>query len=222
MAGEPRRPSRASIWLGRHAVAREFEGGLPMRRFVLILAFAAVTLALPASSSAQGYLVPNFGWDYGGSAGNCLSLLTDCQEKRMSYGVTFGAIGGIVGIEGDLAYAPDFFGESPTSGTNSLATLMGNLVLAFPAGPVRPFAEVGVGLIKTRVDMLLKPVEGNYSESQWGYNFGGGVMILLPAHLGFRGDVRYYRTFSDISILGVSLSTTGISYTRFSIGLVIH
>ena len=194
-----------------------------MRSLAITLVLASFVLALPAASSAQGYLVPNFGWDYGGTAGNCPSLWTDCQEKRMSYGVTFGKIGGIFGIEGDLGYAPDFFGESPTHGTNSLLTFMGNLVVAIPAGPVRPYAEAGLGLIRTRVDLLLQPADGSDTNANnFGYNFGGGVMFLLPAHLGFRGDIRYFRTFSDISILGVALGKTPISYTRFSIGLVIH
>jgi hypothetical protein len=194
-----------------------------MRRLAVLFGVVTlVILVLPAASSAQGYLVPNLGWDVGGSAGNCPSLWTDCQEKRVSYGVTFGRIGGIFGIEGDLGYAPDFFGQSPTFGTNSLLTFMGNMVIAIPAGPVRPFVEGGLGLIRTRLDLLKTPTAGGFDTNNFGYNFGGGVMFLLPAHLGFRGDIRYFRTLSDISILGIELSKTSINYTRFSVGLVIH
>lgn len=193
-----------------------------MRSLAVLLAVIAFIVGVPAASSAQGYLVPSLGWDVGGSAGNCPSIWTDCQEKRTSYGVTFGKIGGLFGFEGDIGYAPDFFGESVTFGTNSLLTVMGNLVVAFPAGPIRPFAEGGVGLIRTRLDLLKTPSTGAFDANNFGYNFGGGVMVLLPAHLGFRGDVRYFRTASDISILGIALSNTAIKYTRVSVGLVIH
>jgi opacity protein-like surface antigen len=195
-----------------------------MRRLAIVPAAIALVLALPSVSRAQGYLVPNIGWDFGGSAGNCPSLLNDCQEKRLSYGVTFGALaGGIFGVEGDVGYAPDFFGDSASFGTNNVLTAMGNLVIAIPAGPVRPFVAGGVGLIRTRLDQTLNPGAGNIDEDQFGYNFGGGVMFLLPHHLGFRGDIRYYRTVSDISVLGISLiEKAAVNFTRVTIGLVIH
>jgi opacity protein-like surface antigen len=195
-----------------------------VRRFTLVLAVFVLVLALPSVSRAQGYLVPNIGWDFGGSAGNCSSLLNDCKEKRTSYGVTFGVLaGGIFGVEGDIGYAPDFFGTSASLGTNNVLTAMGNLVIAIPAGPVRPFAEGGVGLIRTRLDQSFNPSAGNVDENQFGYNFGGGVMFLLPHHLGFRGDIRYYRTISDLSVLGISLvNKAPINFTRVTIGLVIH
>jgi hypothetical protein len=196
-----------------------------MRRLAVLIAVVALLLGLPSASSAQGYFVPNFGFDVGGSAGNCPSLLSDCQEKRLSYGATFGRLaGGIFGIEGDVGYAPDFFGQSASFGTNGVLTAMGNLVIAVPAGPVRPFVAGGIGLIRTRLDVLITPTSEDVSANNFGYNFGGGVMVLLPAHLGFRGDLRYYRSASEISILGINLglSQTTINFTRVTIGLVIH
>jgi hypothetical protein len=194
-----------------------------MRSLAVLLAVVAFIVGVPASSSAQVYLVPNLGWDFGGSAGSCPSLLSDCQEKRMSYGVTFGGlVGGIFGVEGDIGYAPDFFGESAGFGTNDVLTAMGNLVVAIPAGPVRPFVAGGVGLIRTRLDVLFDPTPGEFGSNNFGYNFGGGVMVLLPAHLGFRGDIRYFRTVSELSILGISLGKAPINFTRVSVGLVIH
>jgi opacity protein-like surface antigen len=195
-----------------------------MRPTAAAVAIVAFALSLPASSAAQGFVVPNIGWDVGGSAGNCPSLLTDCREKRVNYGVAFGAFrgGGIVGLESDIAYAPDFFGESASFGTNSVLTVMGNILIAIPAGPVRPYVAGGLGLIRTRLDLLVTPSSEDVSANHFGYNFGGGLMILLPLHLGIRGDIRYFRSASDISILGIDLSDTKINFTRVSVGVVIH
>jgi len=194
-----------------------------MRRLSLAIVLAACVLALPSAASAQGYFVPNIGADFGGSAGKCPSLLNDCQEKRLSYGVTFGGLAaGIFGFEGDIGYAPSFFGDSPSFGTNAVLTAMGNVVVGIPAGPVRPFVTGGVGLIRTRLDLLTTPTTGNFSTNNFGYNFGGGVMIFLPAHLGIRGDIKYFRSASDVSILGISLANSTINFTRVSVGLVIH
>jgi len=136
--------------------------------------------------------------------------------------VSFGRVGWLFGIEGDIGYAPDFFGESETFGTNSLLTAMGNLIVNVPAGPVRPFVTGGIGLVRTRLD-LIGTSNAGVDTNDLGYNFGGGVMVFLPAHLGIRGDIRYFRTFSDISIpvLG-DIDNKSIRFTRITVGLVIH
>jgi opacity protein-like surface antigen len=178
-----------------------------MRRWTLVVVLSGFALALPAPVSAQGYLVPHIGLDVGGSAGNCPSLLNDCQEERSSYGVTFGA----------LAH-----GKSPSVGANAVLTAMGNLVISVPAGPFRPFLTGGIGLVRTRLDLVLTSSSEDFSANNFGYNFGGGVMVLLPAHLGIRGDIRYIRSASDVSILGISLANSAVNFTRVSVGLVIH
>ena len=192
-------------------------------RGLSIMLVAFVLLAcVPSPARAQTYLTPYVGWDAGGNAGNCPSLLTDCTEKRTTYGVGVGKlVGGILGFELDVAYAPDFFGTSVALGSNSVLTLMGNLLLSIPAGPIRPYATAGAGLVRTNVPFTAAGVLA-FSDSTFGYNIGGGVMVLLPAHLGVRGDVRYVRSGSDLSILGIGLPASKLNFSRVSIGLVLH
>jgi opacity protein-like surface antigen len=192
-----------------------------MRRLALVLTVLVGLLAVPQSARAQGYFVPNIGYDFGGSAGDCPSLLNDCNNKKVSYGVTFGGlVGGIFGFEEDIAFAPDFFGSGGSFGTNSVATAMTNLVIAIPAGPVRPYVTGGVGLVRTRLDLLTSPSLANLTNNGFGYDFGGGVMFLFPHHLGVRGDFRYIRSASDI--VGISVNSTNVNFARLSIGLVLH
>jgi opacity protein-like surface antigen len=184
-----------------------------------MLIIAAVLAPVPAR--AQGYFAPFIGYDFGGDAGSCSSIFTDCAEKRTSYGIAAGFLsGGILGFEEDFSYAPDFFGSSASFGSNSVLTLMSNLVVGIPAGPVRPYASGGVGLIRTKVATVSQLL--NLSDSGFGYDLGGGVMLFFGAHLGVRGDFRHIRSTKDFDLLGISLPNTKLNFSRISVGLVLH
>src|SRR5512133_2701318 len=117
-----------------------------MRRLMFVAVLFLTIALLPRPAHAQGYFAPFVGFDFGGDAGNCASFLNDCAEKRTTYGFAVGYLShGIFGVEEELSYAPDFFGKSPTFGANSVLTLMSNLVIAVPAGPVHPYVSGGVG-----------------------------------------------------------------------------
>jgi len=193
-----------------------------MRRFAIGLAvFAAIALA-PAPARAQTFLVPFFGFDFGGDAGDCPSLLNDCSVKRTAYGFGVGHLShGIFGIEEDFSYAPDFFGKSPSFGTNSVLTLMTNLVVAVPAGPVRPYLSGGVGLMRTNVELTLESLLST-KNSSFGYNLGGGLMVFLPSHVGIRVDYRNMRSFNDFTIAGITVTPKRLSFSRIAFGLVVH
>jgi hypothetical protein len=194
-----------------------------MRRIGLGLAVIGIVLMWPGPARAQAYLVPNVGYDFGGDAGTCPSLFTDCSQKKTSYGVTSGALMmGVFGFEEDLAFAPDFFGTSASFGSNSVLTLMSNVVIAIPAGPVRSYVAAGIGLMRTRLDLTTAGLLASFTDNSLGYNFGGGVMLLLRHHVGVRGDLRYLRSASDVTIAGIALSNTRLNYTRVSVGFVLH
>ncbi len=194
-----------------------------MRRFLIAAGFLVMSAAGAAPAAAQGYLIPYVGWDFGGDAGECPALLTDCSTKKVSYGASVGYMAkGILGVEEDLAFAPDFFGKSPTLGGNGVFSAMTNVVVGVPLGPVRPYASAGIGLLKTHVDFSGSSLFGSFANSSFGYDFGGGVMLLFPHHLGVRGDLRYFRSASDISIAGTALASQKLSYGRVTLGLVIH
>ncbi len=193
-----------------------------MRKLIVPAALLVLLVAAPPAARAQSYIEPFVGWDFGGSAGNCPSFLNDCSEKRMAYGVAMG-YGRLFGLEGDISYAPDFFGASSSFTANSVLTAMANLSLSVPAGPVRPYFSLGIGIVRTDVELTPQDLL-SIKNSSFGYDAGGGVKVLFPHHLGLRFDYRHFRTTGSMSIESLFGDSSGdkLSFSRFSIGLMIH
>ena len=83
-------------------------------RHLSIAALLLVVTSVPAR--ADGLIVPFVGYNYGGdSGGDCLSL-TNCKEKRTNFGVSFVSMGPVFGLEEDISYAKNFFGDTPGAG----------------------------------------------------------------------------------------------------------
>jgi opacity protein-like surface antigen len=192
-------------------------------RPAICLCGAVMLLAIaPASAQAQTYLSPFVGYDIGGDAGTCPSLFTNCSDKKTSLGVTLGGlIGGIFGFEEDFGYAPNFFGDSASFSNNSVLTLMSNVVVGVPTPVIRPYASAGIGLIRTNVGFNIANLT-SVDDDLLGYDVGGGVMILLPHHIGVKGDFRYFRSGKTITISGISLNNSQVDFSRASIALVLH
>ena len=158
---------------------------------------AAVLLVVgPASARADWLFTPNIGVGFGGD--------TPSNDK-LTYGASIGWMGaGVLGWEADLAYTPTFF-ETNTDNTSLLdsdnvTTAMANVILGVPvggqAGPgIRPYVAGGLGMLKTHVangDQLF-----NITNNDFGFDLGAGVIGFATDHVGFRGDVRYYRSLQD-------------------------
>ncbi len=178
-----------------------------------ILAFSATLLfAHAAPARAQGFITPFIGFNAGGDAG-CASL-ADCEDKRLNLGVAFGKTGGLFGFEEDVAYTSQFFGNTP-GGDNALLTVMSNLMIVVPAGPIQPYALVGLGLIRPHVK--LDPSSLVTDKNALGYDIGGGINIF-PAHsVGVRADVRHFHTLQDVT-LGL-FSNDALDFWRASAGV---
>lgn len=193
-----------------------------MRKLVIPLVALVLLTVSPAPARAQAYIAPFYGWDFGGSAGNCPSFLNDCSEKKTNWGVAMGT-GGLFGIEEDISYAANFFGASTSLGSNSVMTLMTNLSLSFPTGPVRPYVSGGLGLVRTNVELTVGDLLST-KNSSFGYDLGGGVNVLFPHHLGVRFDYRHFNSTGTLSILSFlgSSSSQKLNFSRFAIGLILH
>jgi len=192
-----------------------------LRRTLAAAAVLLITL-IPARAHADVLLIPFFGVNFGGDAGKDLSDAFD--SKQFSWGASFAAMGaGVFGVEGDIAYTQDFFGKTDVGGS-SVFTAMGNLVLGIPFGGqrgfgVRPYGLVGMGLMRSSISFGA-PLNNDENKIAW--DFGGGVIIFFGTSVGIRGDVRYFRTFEALDVLGIDIADSPgkLDFTRGSFGVV--
>jgi len=199
-----------------------------MSRRILVASLLGAALALvPSLARADGYFVPYYGKVTGAPR----------QDVRASdpagFGGSFGYMrGGIFGFETDISFSPDFFGDSDSLliGDNSMTTWMGNVIVGIPFGGqtgfgVRPYGVGGFGGFRQRIDNITGLI--GFSNTNWGYDVGGGVFVYFTNHFGVRGDVRYFKTTLNVNdlidLVDIDFDLNGnevdVDFTRYSIGL---
>ncbi len=165
-----------------------------LKKYVLMAAL--VVLLVPATAKADWLFTPNIGASFGGKASG---------NEHMTYGASIGWMGaGMFGFEADFAYTPEFFeaGDNDVDFVdNSNATSwMANVILGIPVGGqrgggFRPYFSGGAGVLQTNVESADSLFSINNSE--FGVNVGVGAFGFATDHIGFRGDVRYFRSLAD-------------------------
>lgn len=153
-----------------------------------LTALALVLLLGTGAARAETLLTGFGGAAFGGAT----------DRTRGTYGASLGFLGhGVFGFEAEFATTPEFFGnaEEDVFTDNNVLTMMGSILLAAPAGPLRIYGAAGAGLLKTRLadpDRLF-----NIDSNDFGINVGGGILIFPSDHVGLRADVRYFRDLQD-------------------------
>jgi opacity protein-like surface antigen len=197
--------------------------GLRGMRFLLLSCTCAALLLAPSAARADGFITPYVGTLFGGTLGDF-----DVEERPYTFGVSFGSMGGgIFGFEADLAFSPDFLGDSDSFliGDTSVTTAMANVLIGAPMGGqsgagVRPYAAAGVGAIRQQVEAFGDFLE--FTSTDFGYNLGGGVMFFFGQRGGIRADFRYFRNFqkSDEGLFDLEPGT--FSFSRATVGAVLR
>ena len=191
---------------------------------VITAALAAIAIMVtPAPARADGFFVPFFGVNFGGDSGREFSEAFDTNQ--FNWGASLGWMGGgVFGVEGDFGYSPDFYGKTDLGGSRAM-TVTGNLLLGIPFGGqqgfgVRPYGLVGAGVLSSKSDFGTPVID----ESNMTWSAGGGVMLFFGTRAGIRGDVRYFRTFDDLEILGIPIAQSNgkVDFTRGSLGFVLR
>lgn len=177
--------------------------------------------------------MPHIGVSFGGDT-NLVNLddpLQPAGRKKTFWGGGVGLVGpGIIGFEGDFAFAPGFFQNDDANSlvkSSRVTTLMGNVLLLAPLRwtgySLRPFAVGGFGLIKAsssdKADLL------PFTRNMRGFDVGGGVVGFLTERTGVRWDLRYFRTASATDVenpVNFGGDAPRLSFWRASMAVVIR
>ena len=188
-----------------------------LKKFALI---AALMLVIgPASARADWLFTPNLGSTFGGDA---------CGNEHFTYGASIGWMGaGALGWEADLSYTPEFFevgdGDFDAIDNSNVTTAMFNVLGGIPiggqtGGGFRPYVVGGIGLLQRQIETADQLF--NVDSNEWGFNLGFGAMGFATDHVGFRGDLRYVRSFEDFEADNSTPFTAGnFDYWRGTAGL---
>jgi hypothetical protein len=209
-----------AVAVGADSASREAMTHHVGRSLSLIALVACLTIFGTTPARAQGFVSPFVGYDFGGDS-KCLKITT-CDDKNLNVGVTLGALGDVFGFEEEFAYAKNFFGQAPDLPTeSSVLTLMSNVMFVPNVGPVRPYGTIGIGLIKSHLEFNPSSVF-TADNNNFGWNLGGGVLVLFTKHIGLRGDIRYFHSFQslDVTFLGVNITGEKLDFGRAAVAFV--
>lgn len=163
-----------------------------MKKLICVLSSVVALVMWPAIARADVLLTPFAG----------LTFVDGADNGKVTFGASIGA-GRLLGVELDVSQARlGTFDDIPVVRFEATATtVMGNLVVRLPAGPVQPYVSGGVGIIRIKGDVNV-PFLGDVvsaSAQDFGVNIGGGVHIFPTPNFGIRADVRYFRTIGDLN-----------------------
>jgi len=145
---------------------------------------------------------------------------------------------GVVGGEFLADFTPRFqmnnalFADNP-----NLNTYMANLILAVPIGAehrVQPYVSGGFGSMQLRSNVLASITTPSSGQTSANAMVGGGdlgVGVLgYAGNVGIRGDVRYFRAFTDNALINgdsaadvfARSALSGLDFWRANIGVAVR
>jgi hypothetical protein len=199
--------------------------------------FLAALAAWPADVRADILVAPFLGGTFAGQTTLQVFPVITTGSIPLSKSLVIGAAGlwlspGILGVEGEWAYAPRFFQRADVQGaltSSSFTTASGSVIVAAPLGltreSLRPYVAGGLGLLHVgavdRLNLLAPALDRNLLA----LNLGGGAIGMLSERTGVRFDLRHTRSVRDdaapSNVFGQSGSRVRLSYWRATVGVVI-
>src|ERR1043166_1148925 len=197
----------------------------PALGFAVLMGTALLFSAAPAR--ADGFISPSVGVNFGEQAGGTLRSSTTTAAtsgSKINWGVAAGWMGkGVVGVEEDFQWSPNFFGNGGSIDSSRVVTVMTNLIVGAPiggqkGGGIRPYGSIGVGWINQNVTNVNNIA--NFSENDFGWDIGVGVMGYFADNVGLRFDYRYFRNFQETNSNTIGLEIGHFNFSRASVGVL--
>ncbi len=184
-----------------------------MHRVVLMLVLTTVcSVALPRSAAAQESFV-NF------LVGNTTTASDSGGDgPRAVYGIAFGSLVPMAGAEIEFVYMPQLF-DTGLARTSRSFSVMGDVFVGPTIGPVKIYGAIGVGDLYVN---LTSPA-ADFSSHYLTVNGGAGVAVFFGAHLGVRGDLRYYHPIGVLAsdVAPFSMDAEQLKFWRPTVGLTL-
>jgi hypothetical protein len=193
-----------------------------MRNTLRVSVLIVLILLTVHPAHAQGYVEPSLG----------ASFANPSAQGRANFGVDLGWLStrDPIGLDLSVVYSPSFFGNAGPYGSNSVTTVMGDVIFApggqrggrygvgrrgAPSSSVRPYVSGGMGVMH---EVVSSPTIGN---TDLALNLGVGLFVLTHRSIGVRGDVRYFRDLVDNQSGNVTNIDFGsFHFWRASLGVV--
>ena len=202
---------------------------MQVRKMILgSVAALALVAAAPAPASADWTFSPFIGSTFNGELNDV--DLDESTQNKLSWGGSLMWMGeGIAGFEVDFGYTPEFFfsdndNEVDFIGDGNVSTFMVNAVIGVPIGGdrgagIRPYGTAGLGLVRQSVDDVIDVFDAD--RNSLGFNVGGGIMGMFTDNVGIRGDIRWFRQFSNDSdgVDELDFDLSGLSFWRGTVGV---
>ena len=201
------------------------------RRVGLLL---AVLAAWPVNVRAEILVAPFVGGAFAGQTTLPIFGVPTIDPSALSKSFVFGVAGlwlspGILGVEGEWAYAPGFFERAqPAFVSSNATTASGSVVVTVPLSvtreSLRPYVVGGLGLLHVGINdvIALVPVDRNLLA----LNLGGGAIGMLNDRTGIRFDLRHIRSVRDDQApsngFGGAQSRVRLSYWRATVGVALR
>jgi hypothetical protein len=187
---------------------------------ITLMALGLLVVAAP--SFAEWQIRPFLGVTFGG--GTTLADPENAAGKpKLTFGVSGGLIGEILGIEADVARTSGFLetGNQSLNLDSSVTTVTGNVTIALPRSiaeySLRPYFVGGAGMMRVSTRDFFGSFD--VSDNLTTIDLGGGVTGFLSRNVGVSWDVRHFHTINGKVIPGVTLGPEQVSFWRANMAL---